>query len=366
MPDLGEQLAEGSTRLELASKPGPFSRVVSGGLKLINRVDRVWQLFIAIVVLLLLTAPAIVPGVLSDVIGNLAHTGIFIAFAVLLIASLRASQAEALVASAFQGQEYRMVILAALVGGLAPFCSCEVIPFIAALLAMGTPLSAVMAFWLSSPIMDPPMFLITASALGVEFALAKTIAAVAFGLLGGFTVMLLGQSRLFSDPLREDSPIGCSSCCGQMDAFSGQIDWTFWKVPERLQVFWTTLRENAMFLIKWLALAYLLEVLMIRYLPAHWISNVLGGDGFTPVALAALLGGPAYLNGYAAVPLVQGMLQQGMSDGAAMAFVLAGSVTCIPAAIAVWALVKPRIFFSYLVLGISGSFVAGLIWAWYA
>ncbi len=39
-----------------------------------------------------------------------------------------------------------MIVLAALFGGLAPFCSCQVIPFVAGLLALGTPLPAVMAF----------------------------------------------------------------------------------------------------------------------------------------------------------------------------------------------------------------------------
>ena len=43
-------------------------------------------------------------------------------------------------AKAFQGRENRMILLAALFGGLAPFCSCEVIPFIAGLLAVGAPL----------------------------------------------------------------------------------------------------------------------------------------------------------------------------------------------------------------------------------
>ncbi|MEZ5913781.1 MAG: permease [Paracoccaceae bacterium] len=80
-------------------------------------------------------------------------------FAILAVAWLKATGAETLMARAFEGRETRMIVLAALVGGLAPFCSCEVIPFIAALLAVGVPLSAVMAFWLASPLMDPAMFL---------------------------------------------------------------------------------------------------------------------------------------------------------------------------------------------------------------
>ena len=76
----------------------------------------------------------------------IAHTAPFILFAVMAVAYLKATGAETLLAKAFEGRETRMILFAALLGGLSPFCSCEVIPFIAALLAVGAPLSAVMAF----------------------------------------------------------------------------------------------------------------------------------------------------------------------------------------------------------------------------
>ena len=66
-----------------------------------------------------------------------------------------------------------MVVFASLMGALSPFCSCGVIPLIAALLASGVPLAPVMAFWLASPLMDPSMFLITTGVLGLQFAIAK-------------------------------------------------------------------------------------------------------------------------------------------------------------------------------------------------
>jgi uncharacterized membrane protein YraQ (UPF0718 family) len=72
------------------------------------------------------------------------------------------------------------------------------------------------------------------------------------------------------------------------------------------------------------------------------------------------MGAPAYLNGYAAVPLVDALLAQGMAPGAAMSFVIAGGVSSIPAAIAVWALVKPRIFAAYLGWALLGTLIAGL------
>ena len=117
-----------------------------------------WLAIVLVILSVAIFVPTDLGYVLKFTAQNIIHTGIFITFAVLLVAYLRASEAETLVASAFQGNQIRMVILASMVGGLLPFCSCEVIPFVAALLALGTPLAAVMAFWLASPIMDPPMF----------------------------------------------------------------------------------------------------------------------------------------------------------------------------------------------------------------
>ena len=296
---------------------------------------------------------------LAFVLEALVGTGVYILLAVGIIAWLKATGAEGMIAQVFQGREFSMIVLASFAGGLAPFCSCEVIPFIAALLAAGTPLSAVMAFWLSSPIIDPPMFLITTSALGLDFAVAKTVAAVGFGLLGGLGTMLLCRMGLFANSLRTSMP---ASCCGS-NPFGEKPVWIFWHVSERNVAFRDSALWNLMFLLKWMTLAYLLESLMIHFVPSSLVLSTLGGEGLRPVVMGALIGGPAYLNGYAAIPVVAGMMEQGMAAGAAMSFILAGSVTCIPAAIAVWALVKPNVFSAYIGFAIAGSLIAGLLWA---
>lgn len=327
---------------------------------LIKRVDKAWlALVLILVAVAIFDRPQFVPT-LTFSIEALAGTAPFIAFAVLAIAYLKATSAENVIAKAFVGQETRMIVFAALLGGLAPFCSCEVIPFIAALLAAGTPLSAVMAFWLASPLMDPAMFSITAGQLGFDFAIAKTLAAVGLGLFGGFVTMSLSKSVIFADPLREKPQVG--GCCGVKAPFSETPVWRFWGDGTRRIVFRETALENAVFLLKWLSLAYVLEALMIHYVPADWIATFLGGEGLQPIALGALVGAPAYLNGYAAVPLVDALLQQGMAPGAAMSFMIAGGVSCIPAAIAVWALVKRRVFAAYVGLAMVGSFFAGVVW----
>ncbi|MCY4378192.1 MAG: permease [Spirochaetaceae bacterium] len=351
------------------STPAPVSAsapLTQRLLHLWRRLDKAWLAIGLIPVLLALIDPAQVLPTVRFAGEEILRTGVFIACAVLAVAFLRATGMEALLSKAFTGPEVRMIALGALVGGLAPFCSCEVIPFIAALLAVGAPLSAVMAFWLASPLMDPAMFLITSGTLGTGFAVAKTVAAVALGVGGGLLVKAMAGSRVFADPLKASSAAdACATGCetgGGTGRLAGRPQWAFWRAPERRRAFRDTAVRNALFLGKWLLLAYLVEALMLRYVPAEVIATVLGGDGLWPILLGAVVGAPAYLNGYATVPLVDALLAQGMSNGAAMSFVIAGGVSCIPAAIAVWALVKTRVFASYLGIALVGSVVAGLIW----
>ena len=335
--------------------------------RLWQRADKAWLAIGLIPLLLALIDPTEVIPAVRFALGSILRTGVFIAGAVLAVAWLRATGAEAVLSRAFTGRESRMILLGALVGGLAPFCSCEVIPFISALLAVGAPLSAVMAFWLASPLMDPAMFLITAGTLGTGFAAAKTVAAVGLGLGGGLLVKAFAGSGLFADPLRVQPATGnCASTCRptcEVDPTAARPQWAFWRSAERLRAFRDTATGNALFLAKWLLLAYLVQAVMLEYLPAELIGSVLGGDGLRPIVLGAVVGAPAYLNGFATVPLVDALLAQGMSNGAAMSFVIAGGVSCIPAAIAVWALVKRRVFAAYLGIAIAGSILAGLAWS---
>jgi len=303
----------------------------------------------------------------SQAVESLRFTGdallgvsLFLALSIGVAAYAKASGADGLIARAFTGSPATMVVLAALMGALSPFCSCGVIPLIAALLAMGVPLAPVMAFWLASPLMDPSMFLLTAGTLGTGFALFKAVSAIAIGLLGGFGTLALGRSGLFAEPLREG--VGNGGCGGSTVRSPKQVAWRFWDEPARRDRFARNALDNALFLGKWLTVAFFLESLMLAYVPAETVSSLIGGDGWLTVLGATAVGVPAYLNGYAALPLVGGLIEQGMAPGAGMAFLLAGGVSSIPAAIAVWALARPPVFAAYLGFAFLGAFAMGTIY----
>ncbi len=284
----------------------------------------------------------------------------FLVIAVTLAALTRATGADRLIARAFAGHPARAVVIATLAGALSPFCSCGVVPIIAALLRARVPLAPVMAFWIASPIMDPEMFVLTAAGISAEFAVAKTIVTVMMGLLAGYGIYMVRDHAGFNAPLRADQQ--GATCTSSLS--TGPVQWRFWNLPDHRGLFLSELSSTSLFLGKWLLLAFFLESLMITYIPADVITALLGSGSWYEIPLAAMAGIPAYLNGYAAIPLMGGLIDMGMDPGAAMAFMTAGGVSSIPAAMAVAVLVKRPVFAAYILLGLSGSMVTALLYTW--
>ena len=325
--------------------------------------ERVWLVSTLILAVVALANPAQGMESLAFTGRALLETAPYLLLSIGLAAYAGATGADSLIARAFTGSPVLMIALAAAFGGLSPFCSCGVIPLIAALLAMGVPLSAVMAFWLASPVIDPSMFVLTAGVLGTEFAVAKTFAAIGLGLFGGYATLLLTHSGAFSNPLREG--VGNGGCGASSMRNPKPPVWAFWREDARREKFAREGLKTTLFLFKWLSLAFVLESLMIAFVPAEWVASAVGGEGIVSVLIATLVGVPAYLNGYAALPLVSGLVEQGMAPGAGLAFLVAGGVTSLPAAIAVWALARPPVFALYVALALTGSLASGLLFqAW--
>lgn len=298
------------------------------------------------------------PQTLRFVADNLIAIAPFLGLAIGLAAYAKASGADSLIAQVFSGNLGIMIFFAALFGGLSPFCSCGVIPLIAALLSMGVPLPAVMAFWLASPVMDPSMFVLTAATLGTPFAIAKTAAAVGIGLLGGYVTWAMQSGGWLSNPLRDG--VGDGGCGASSVRAPKPVQWRFWAEETRTQTFRKEALAATLFLGKWLTIAFFVESLMLAYVPADAIAQVLGADSVWAIPTAVVVGVPAYLNGYAALPLVDGLIGMGVSPGAGMAFLVAGGITSIPAAIAVFALVKKPVFILYIALALTGGTLAGV------
>ena len=300
----------------------------------------------------LLTAEFVVEGMLE--VSYLVIPGILVS------AWVNASGMGGQIRKAFERGQASAILIASIVGAITPVCGVTVLPLMAGLLAAGVPLAPVMAFWLSSPVTDPAMFSVTAATLGFHFAIAKTLAAFLLGLFGGAVVAAIAGRPWIRQSLREK---GLAAKLGQQVHCSpGEIRYAIWKEPARLRQFGGELWAMTRLIVICLGFAFAAEYQMQVHLHPETFAGYLGEQSAWAVPLAVLVGSPAYLDGYAALPLTRGLIDHGMSPGAAMAFLVSGSVVSIWGAIAIFPVLRSKPFLLYLLLALTGSLAVGWLY----
>ncbi len=97
----------------------------------------------------------------------------------------------------------------------------------------------------------------------------------------------------------------------------------------------------------------------IPYNSSVWVAAIFGDGNIFNVPLAATLGLPLYINSEASLPLVRALIDNGMSQGAALAFLISGSGTSIGAITGALTIARWRVV--GLVVGILwiGAIVSG-------
>ena len=118
-----------------------------------------------------------------------------------LAVAVQMSGASRYIRRAFLAQPILAIFLATAVGAFSPFCSCTVIPMVAALLIGGVPLAPVMSFWIASPSMDPEAFFLSVGMLGWELAAWRMGATLAISLGAGFLTHFLVRSGWLGEDL---------------------------------------------------------------------------------------------------------------------------------------------------------------------
>ncbi|MCV3273386.1 permease [Roseobacter sinensis] len=292
---------------------------------------------------LIAVAPIVVPGIV-------------------VAAWIIASGADSQVARVFEGKTVRTVVAASLIGAITPVCGVTVLPLMAGLLAAGVPLAPIMAFWLSSPVTDPAMLATTAATLGLSFALGKTVAAFGLGLLGGAVTGLLSGRPWARHALRDNGLARQLSTarCGGAQTFDPWV----WRSEDRRRAFAAQFRAAARLILICLIPAFAAEYALNAALTPGALAAYFGEDQWWAIPAAVFVGAPAYIDGYAALPLTRGLIDNGMSEGAAMAFLVSGGVVSIWGAMAIAPVLKLKPFLLYLLLALVGSLAAGYAFGW--
>ena len=273
---------------------------------------------------------------------------------------------------ALQRRPIQAIIAAVAIGAFSPFCSCTVVPVVAGLLVAGVPLAPVMAFWVASPTMDPEIFTFTVAVLGWPIAITRLVATLILSLAAGVGVHLLVRSGRLGQPLRDSiasATTKSESSAVSVDSGDGatltltrtDTDSILSRVRSLdLRRLGADTARDTWLLGRWLLIAFALEAVILASVPQETIVGLLGGDNPFSIPLASALGVPLYVSNLTALPIIGGLLAGGMGSGAAIAFLLAGPVTTVPAMVAVRPLVRRSVFAYYLATALVGSVVLGV------
>lgn len=296
------------------------------------------------------------------VAGNLVDVSPYVLPGIVVAGWVSASGAGDRLAERFTGGMMTMILVASAIGAVTPVCGAAVLPLMVSLLAAGVPFAPVMAFWLSSPITDPAMMAATAGMLGAGFMIGKTFAAFALGIAGGATVWAVGNPNWIRQPLRPGGIAEAIGCGPKGDGFQPRV----WMEPDRMSRLWREIWATTRLVLICLVPAFTAENVLHAVLDPNALSAFVGEDTPLAVPVAVFFGAPVYLEGYAALPLVRGLMNHGMSPGAAMAFLVSGGVISVWGAVAIAPVLRNKAFALYLLIALSGSLFAGWIYGWVA
>jgi uncharacterized protein len=334
--------------------------------------------------------------ILAFIVRSFIHIWPYLLITIPLAVMVNLSGASRYISKAFNAKPVVSILLATLVGAISPFCSCGVIPVITSLLIGGVPLGPVMSFWLASPSMDPEIFMLSAATVGWKLSVWRLVATFVISLSAGMIthiaqkkgylgtsvlrkqlqsntrirIPVLARLRLAVLPAGQRKNQLVSCCTVQSisletaepeQSCSCSAACATEPLPLRKRILQESWKSFLM-VAKFMAIAFLINALIKFYLPEDMIKGIIGTNREWSVLIATLIGIPFYTTNMTALPLVSGLLTLGMNPGAALAFLIAGPLTTLPAMMAVWGIVNRKVFFAYVAFGLVGSLFFGYLY----
>lgn len=217
--------------------------------------------------------------------------------------------------SAFLQRYRRAGVVAATAAAVGtPLCSCGTMAIILGMIAGMMPWAPVVAFLVSSPLTSPQELIFSAGLFGWPFAVSFFVASIVLGLTGGLAASIMESRGWLANQARF-----VKECCAvATERVTSKVTPALFLTE--------TFRAGRRLLIVFVVFAFV-GYFLNGLIPAHWIPTLFGGGKLYSVPLAATLALPFYINTEASLPLVRALLDSGMSEGAALAFLISGAGT---------------------------------------
>ncbi len=247
-------------------------------------------------------------------------------------------------------------LLAALFGGITPFCSCSSVPLFIGFVKGGIPLGVTLTFLIASPLVSEVAIAMFLGSFGVKATLVYVVSGTVLSMVAGYILSKMRLERYLSDWVKQ----------AQMQSTAQSEQWEVERTPflQRLPTItresWGIVRGVLLYIIIGIGIG----AAMHGYVPEGFFEQYLSAQHWWGVPLAVILAVPVYANPASVVPVIEVFVSKGIPLGTAIAFMMAIIGLSIPEAtmlkkVMTWRLIG--IFFGVITLLIIAS---GYLFNW--
>ena len=234
------------------------------------------------------------------------------------------------------------LVPASLLGIASPLCMYGTIPIAASFAEKGMEEDILAAFIMSSILLNPQLLFYSA-ALGTPILVIRFVSCFLCGITAGLLVRCFYKNKNFFN-------------------FSGFAAAADKKENKNLFLrflfsFGRNVKATGLFFLIGIALSALFQ----RYVPADVFARLFGSSRGFGLLMAATIGVPLYVCGGGTIPLLQTWLQNGMSTGAAAAFMITGPAAKITNLGALKIVLGIKHFLLYLLFAVLFALISGLL-----
>ncbi len=236
--------------------------------------------------------------------------------------------------------------VAVALGVVTPFCSCSTLPMTTGLIRANAPFGPIMAFLLTSPLLNPYIVGLFAISFGITVTLVYGLSVIIFALGSGMVLSRFNFARF----VRAELVSGCASsgCSKETEKSAFSILYFAQRAVKQWLQF-----------LPYIIIGVLVGAVIHGFIPHQWIAELQFIHPLILIPVLAVLSLLLYVRASTMVPIALSLVGKGLSMGAVMSLTIAGAGASLPELIMMKKMFHWPLLAAFLVVVFSTACVTG-------
>lgn len=294
-------------------------------------------------------------------------------------------------------KKYIAYPVASISGGILAVCSCTILPLFTGIYKRGAGIGPAVAFLFTGPAINITAILLTGSVLGWDFAISRLIAAMIISVIAGLIMAVIfrdhdqkNTSNGFATGMQEDVSYSNWTIASffilqlaVLVIFGLSIEpvvkavliivailvvlgIVFFKFQKEHNIEW--IRETwdlTKKILPYLFVGVFIAGMIEKVIPQEFVTRLVGENTVLSNAIASTFGAFMYFATLTEVPIIQKLMALGMGRGPALTLFLTGNALSLPSMIVLFKVMGKKQAPVYILLIMTLSVIAGLLFGEY-